>query len=334
MCITRRKLWPYSLFSVRVKRYKIAYFKKKSMKAVFTLLASCAFSLLTLAIKAQTTYSVLSTAYDRSSGGFYSLGSIDSDWFLTETQDLVVPNDPSSIITYSNAATYVVPNSGNNTFTGIISDHSINYNASTTSQGSKLVTYRTYFTLPNLNATADGYSLSFKMSADDAVNDVKLNVTLKGQFLDANYNNIPGVDKPYLLTIPVCDTSFRSGQNIIDVTIADAGGSIGFYGEITLFKTSSACTVETGINEHGKLLRLFSVSPNPAANTLNIDASDPALMQNLLLKIYSVDGRLLKTQSITGDYKHSIDVDELANGLYYLNISAGDDSQTLKFIKE
>ncbi|MBL7937585.1 MAG: hypothetical protein JNM51_17405, partial [Bacteroidia bacterium] len=192
-------------------------------------------------MKAQTptTYSVLNTAYDRATNSYYPLGSIDNYWFLTKIEDLVVPNNPASVINYPNAPTYVVPNVGNNVYTGIIANRSINANATTTSLGLKLITFRTYFNLPNLSTTNNRYSLSFKMSADDAVNDVKLNGTLKGQFLSSTYNNIPGITKPYLLNIPICDTDFVSGQNYIDVTIADAGGSVGFYGEVTLFEVTN-----------------------------------------------------------------------------------------------
>ncbi len=184
--------------------------------------------------QAPTTYSILSTAYNRASGSFFSLGNVDNYWFLTRMEDMVVPNNPGSVVLYPNNPVYVVPNTGNNTYAGILPDHSINTNATTTSLGLKLITYRTYFNLPNLLTTNNRYSLAFKMSADDAVFDVKLNGTKKAQFLTNTYNNIPGVNKPYLLNIPVCDTDFVSGQNFIDVTIADAGGSVGFYAEVVL----------------------------------------------------------------------------------------------------
>lgn len=204
------------------------------------LLFSCIF-LYSLIVKSQTTtYSVLNTAYDRSNGTYFSLGSIDNSWFYTKVEDLVVPNNPASVILYPNDPTYVVVNAGNNTFPGIIANRSINMAPNTTSLGLKLFTYRTYFTLPNLFSTSNRYSLLFKMSADDAVHDVKLNGTQKAQFLSSTYNNIPGINKPYMLNIPICDTDFVSGLNYIDVIVADAGGSVGYYAEVTLFQVANA----------------------------------------------------------------------------------------------
>lgn len=238
-----------------------------------------------------TTYSVLSTAYNRNTGTFFSLGQTDPNWFLTGIQDMVVPLDPSTLVTYPNNPTYVVANAGNNSFPGIINNHSINHNTSTASMGQKVITYRTYFTLPNLNSGSYSYSLNFKMSADDAVDHVNLNGVKKGQYLDPQFNNIPGVDKPYLLVIPACDTSFRTGQNFIDITIADAGGTIGFYGEIFLLQSSLKCE-SVGIKEHAAKTYSFSVSPNPVSEklTLHLNAGlTNAIQEPVELKLYSID---------------------------------------------
>lgn len=292
-------------------------------------------------LRAQTTtFSVLSTAYDRTTGSFHSLGAVDGGWFLTEIQDLVLPLNPASLVTYPNDPTYVVPNTGNNTFTGIIADHSINYANTTASSGAKLVTYRTYFGLPNLSATTNGFSLYFKTSADDAVYTIKLNGVLKAQYLDSQFNNIPGVNKPYILQIPLCDESFRSGENHIDITIADAGSSIGFYGEVTLSKTRDTCgkKLKTGISELGRDKNFCSVYPNPAGESLflNVDAVSLNKSNALALKIYSVDGTLIGEETVNASQlsKYKVDTSKLSAGLYYLAVIAGADTQTIKFVKE
>lgn len=307
------------------------------MKKIYVTL----FLIISLALKitAQTltTYSVLSTSYDRSTGTFFSLGSVDNYWFYTKIQDLSVPLNPATIINYSNAPTYVVTNSGNNTFPGIINDHSINFANNTTSPGLKLITYRTYFNIPNL--PTHGYDLDFTMSADDAVDNVKLNGVEKGKFLDANYNNIPGIGKPYLLNIPVCDTSYRTGLNFIDVTIADAGGSIGFYGEIYLSESSASCPSEVGIKEYTQTRNLVSIYPNPAISSIKLkvnQASFNDIEPTVMLKIYSIDGKELKTEKINkADLDtYILNIEFLNKGIYFLNINAGVYSQNLKFIKE
>ena len=284
-----------------------------------------------------TTYSVLSTSYDRSTGTFFSLGSIDNYWFYTKIQDLTIPLNPTTIINYSNAPTYVVTNSGNNTFPGIINDHSINFANNTTSPGLKLITYRTYFNIPNL--PSHGYDLDFTMSADDAVDNVKLNGVEKGKFLDANYNNIPSITKPYLLNIPACDTSYRTGLNYIDVTIADAGATIGFYGEIYLSESSAGCSSEVGIKEYNQNRTLVSIYPNPANTSLYFkinQASFNDIENIIILKIYSVDGKEIKIEKINkADLStYVLNTESLNKGIYFLNIQSGIYSQNLKFVRE
>ncbi|MES2760755.1 MAG: T9SS type B sorting domain-containing protein [Bacteroidota bacterium] len=225
-----------------------------------------------LCVRSQTTtYSVLSTAYNRASGTFFSLGNIDNSWFYTKIEDLVVPNNPGSVINYPNDPTYVVGNVGNNTFPGIIANHSINMAPNTNSLGLKLFTYRTYFTLPNLLTTSNRYSLSFKLSADDAVHEVMLNGTQKAQFLSNTYNNVPGINKPYLLTVPICDTDFVSGLNYIDVVVADAGGSVGYYAEVTLFETVNPSSTQMSVTS------LCNGSSASAVATITTAVANPTI---------------------------------------------------------
>ncbi|HRG02467.1 MAG TPA: hypothetical protein PKZ75_15240, partial [Bacteroidia bacterium] len=253
-----------------------------------------------------TTYSILNTAYNRATGTYYSLGAVDNYWFFTKIEDMVVPNNPSSVIYYPNDPTYVVPNAGNNFFSGINANRSINFNPNTTSIGLKLITFRTYFNLPNLSQTVNRYSLNFKLSADDAVFDVKLNGTKKAQFLSSTYNNIPGINKPYTLNVPICDTDFVSGQNYIDVTIADAGGSVGFYGEVTLFEVNNPFSINSSLSS--------VCSGTNALITASITTSilNPQLSYNWLNSSGAVVSQTSNTSSLTNT------VSNLSNGNYNL----------------
>ncbi|MBI3519904.1 MAG: T9SS type A sorting domain-containing protein, partial [Bacteroidetes bacterium] len=188
-------------------------------------------------------------------------------------------------------------------------------------------------------STSKSYSLSFKMCADDAVDTVKLNGVAKGVFLGPSFNNIPGVTKPYLLEISACDTSFRTGQNFIDISIADAGGSVGFYAEIILSEISNACLSQVGIEEHSMQGSFFSIHPNPAHASLNINLNTQFIKEitkTVSFKIFSIDGKLIKTEEInkTALSQYIINTSDLNNGLYYLTITSGNYSQNFKFIKE
>ncbi|MBI3519591.1 MAG: hypothetical protein HY062_09580, partial [Bacteroidetes bacterium] len=109
----------------------------KNIKPLIILLLSLRFAA-NVNAQTSTTYSILSTAYDRSTGGYFPLGSVDNYWFLTKTQNMSVPLDPSTILTYPDNPTYIVQNSGNNAFSGIIANHSINTNTTTISNGQKV----------------------------------------------------------------------------------------------------------------------------------------------------------------------------------------------------
>jgi len=265
---------------------------------------------------------------------------VDNGWFLTKIQDLTIPLNPATIILYPNSPTYVVQNVGVNTFPGIIADRSINSNSTTISAGLKLVTYRTYFNLPNLSTTTSGYSLSFKTCADDAVDNIRINGVEKAKYLDVNYNVIPGVDKPYLLNIPICNEALVTGQNYIDVTIADAGGLIGFYGEIILSETTSACASTNSVKENIMISNFFSIFPNPSHNVLNINFDNQfasSLVKDVLISIHSIDGKLIESETILkSKFKNSINlnIETLSNGFYTLKITSGNFSQNVKFIKE
>jgi gliding motility-associated-like protein len=251
-----------------------------------------------------TTYSILSTAYNRSTGSFFSLGNVDNYWFLTRMEDMVIPNNPGSVVLYPNSPVYVVSNAGNNSYAGIIPNHSINTNGTTTSLGQKLITFRTYFTLPNLLVTSNRYSLAFKMSADDAVYDVKLNGTKKGQFLTNTYNNIPGVPKPYLLNVPVCDTDFVSGQNFIDVTIADAGGAVGFYAEVILYEVTGSPGTQLLAGA------LCTSGVGSAVATLTSNIANPLISYSWTNSAGTIVSQSNSTSSLTNS------VTNLPNGLY------------------
>lgn len=95
----------------------------------------------------------------------------------------------------------------------------------------------------------------------------------------------------------------------------------------------------TGIDEHSQQVSFFSIYPNPTNSNLTISfnnkfASD--LEKTATLNIYSVDGKLVKTENVDKSElsQHIVNTTNLAKGLYYLNIASGNYSQNLKFVKE
>lgn len=77
----------------------------------------------------------------------------------------------------------------------------------------------------------------------------------------------------------------------------------------------------------------FSIHPNPAKNELFITSKNTT--QNLKVKIFNIEGKLLYTQNLEIENQNSFDVSSLTSGIYFLNIEDENGNSTIKkFIKE
>jgi hypothetical protein len=77
----------------------------------------------------------------------------------------------------------------------------------------------------------------------------------------------------------------------------------------------------------------FSIHPNPAKSELFITAQNTT--ENLKIKIFNIEGKLLSAQSITLQDQKAIDVSQLLSGIYFLNIEDENGNTTIKkFIKQ
>jgi len=74
----------------------------------------------------------------------------------------------------------------------------------------------------------------------------------------------------------------------------------------------------------------LSLFPNPTDAMLNF-VLDKQLDSELHINIVNVEGKILKTQSI--NTSTSVDVSDLANGLYFVQFDYKNKSSTLKFVK-
>ncbi len=75
----------------------------------------------------------------------------------------------------------------------------------------------------------------------------------------------------------------------------------------------------------------FSLSPNPAGNTLTIQTSANG---PLMLSIYAIDGRLIKQLNNLQQANSSIDISELQSGIYFIAVSAKGQQAVKRFIKQ
>jgi serine protease len=98
--------------------------------------------------------------------------------------------------------------------------------------------------------------------------------------------------------------------------------TISFYGEYEDY-----CVYigpQLGIEEQTMRLKVF---PNPVNNLLNIEADEDISV----VKIYSLSGQLILTQV---DSTKTIDVSQLSNGTYLIEISSANQTLHSKFIKQ
>ncbi len=95
------------------------------------------------------------------------------------------------------------------------------------------------------------------------------------------------------------------------------------------FIYSEDCTLGISSQEDN----LFSIHPNPAHNELFITSKNTK--ENLNIKIFNIEEKLLKTQNLDFEKQVSINVSNLANGIYFLNIEdANGNAETKKFIQK
>jgi hypothetical protein len=102
------------------------------------------------------------------------------------------------------------------------------------------------------------------------------------------------------------------------------------YSEWNVMVTySEDCTA--GLNDNKAAT--YSIHPNPAKSELFITAQNTT--ENLKIKIFNIEGKLLSAQSITLQDQKAIDVSQLLSGIYFLNIEDENGNTTIKkFIKQ
>ncbi|SRX52837.1 T9SS type A sorting domain-containing protein [Aequorivita sp. CIP111184] len=77
----------------------------------------------------------------------------------------------------------------------------------------------------------------------------------------------------------------------------------------------------------------FQLYPNPAKDKLFLSTTSP--VENLKIKIFNIEGKLLSNQTLALEKQTAIDVSNLSSGMYFLNIEdENGNTVTKKFLKE
>ncbi|CAN5506439.1 hypothetical protein BH10BAC1_BH10BAC1_10850 [soil metagenome] len=76
----------------------------------------------------------------------------------------------------------------------------------------------------------------------------------------------------------------------------------------------------------------LSIYPNPASDFVNIKVSSES--KNIDVKIYDATGRLVKNIPNAKSGESTIDISDLENGLYLINLDDGNSTNTKRFVKQ
>jgi hypothetical protein len=94
--------------------------------------------------------------------------------------------------------------------------------------------------------------------------------------------------------------------------------------------TSNVCGLATTADF--EMLRDMTVYPNPAQNELNISVGNSELPDSYV--IYNTLGQTVANVKISGQSSLTVNTSQYAKGIYIIKIFKGNDSKTIKFIKE
>jgi hypothetical protein len=190
--------------------------------------------------------------------------------------------------------------------------------------------YPTHFT-----STYDSISNMFTLALDSITS------TASGyywNFGDGTYSSAPNPTHTFPANgyYNVCLTAIYGtvdSSTYCHVIGIDSAGHVvtrlqGFGSQTTLFKSSGT----TGIMEIDAQLS-FVVYPNPAKEFIKVTINNFMTSENNTIRIYGVDGRLLKQQLLQKDLTE-VDVSELAKGVYIVQLTENTKTGIIKFIKE
>lgn len=140
-----------------------------------------------------------------------------------------------------------------------------------------------------------------------------------GQFEPDYYNNIYG-----------------RGLGLIHTYLFQGGGPITAY-DISMFyykKGEYECgipdTTIVGVKQYLAKNKTFKIFPNPTRSYVSIQ--NPLLIRDYRVKLFNNHGHLIKTKNCSGEL-YNLDLSELNNGVYFLEIFTNNKVENFKIIK-
>ncbi len=156
--------------------------------------------------------------------------------------------------------------------------------------------------------------------------------TMLGNPVDVAY-------KKDLDAIYVAERANGGGRILGFDNVSTGGDVVPFYNE--LFAGASAIFIEdvvvgddpiTRTEDVGDVDIELSAFPNPTADFINLEINTELLSVGARLEVVSIDGKLLHTERII-QRKTRIDLSAFANGIYIINVRAGDVNKQIKVLR-
>ena len=120
-----------------------------------------------------------------------------------------------------------------------------------------------------------------------------------------------------------------SGGNMLVTNSTGGNGTFALSGNRYINFTD--LTLATASNERAN--KRFYVYPNPVSAILHIGNNYPNQTMSQII-IYSLEGRLLMTKNLFAGNTPQIEVNQLPAGIYFCKILAGNQTQTIQFLKQ
>ena len=135
--------------------------------------------------------------------------------------------------------------------------------------------------------------------------------------------------------------TFISGNNILfrtGVKIKSGGYMKGFItttGEYCAAQSSSMATTISEDDEHEMKtgLTAFGVYPNPTSGSVTLETNGIGLSEITIAKVYSAQGTLLLSRTLTGSRQYRFSLDDLPAGLYVIRVISGEKAESIKILK-
>ncbi|MEO6302354.1 MAG: T9SS type A sorting domain-containing protein, partial [Bacteroidia bacterium] len=124
------------------------------------------------------------------------------------------------------------------------------------------------------------------------------------------------------------DTSLNNVNNNFSLLQKDIK-NVRYYHNL---QNSCSPVVTVGLKENKKLSSKLWIYPNPTSGNININLDHNT--ENASIKVYDLTGKIIYESVINNTYKASVNLNDFAAGLYFLEIKEGDFKQVEKIIKQ